>query len=163
MIVVYGGWPTRAVRVVWLLEELGLAYEVRPVDIRKRAENPEFMAINPAGFLPAIEDGAVRMVKSVAIMQYLLARYGPAGLAPSVTDETYPAYQQFMFLGEAGLAAMLNILPVATRFFAPEAERANFGAAMAERMFFNRLGLVTGRLETAPFVAADRSPPPTSR
>ncbi len=66
--------------------------------------DPEFLAINPAGFIPAIQDGDVTMVESIAIMEYLMARYGPTPLAPAPHDPTFPAYQQFLHLGEAGLA-----------------------------------------------------------
>ena len=73
----------RGFRVVWLLEEMGLPYRLRPVDLLAGVENdPEFLAINPAGFIPAIQDGDVTMVESIAIMEYLMARYGPTPLAP---------------------------------------------------------------------------------
>ncbi len=69
MITVFG--EGRGFRVVWLLEEMGLAYRLRPVDLMAGAENdPEFMAINPGGFIPAIRDGEVTMVESIAIMDY---------------------------------------------------------------------------------------------
>ena len=68
MITVWG--EGRGFRVVWLLEEMGLPYRLRPVDLLAGAENdPEFLAINPAGFIPAIQDGDVTMVESIAIME----------------------------------------------------------------------------------------------
>ncbi|HLZ84569.1 MAG TPA: hypothetical protein VKQ54_13470 [Caulobacteraceae bacterium] len=54
MITVYGGWPTRSFRVLWLLEEMGVPYALHAVDIRSRGADSEFQAINPAGFLPAL-------------------------------------------------------------------------------------------------------------
>jgi len=73
MITVFG--EGRGFRVVWLLEEMGLAYRLRPVDPLAGVENdPEFLAVNPAGFIPAIQDGEVTMVESIAIMEYLMAR-----------------------------------------------------------------------------------------
>src|SRR5580698_7004144 len=76
MITVFG--EGRGFRVVWLLEEMGLPYRLRPVDLLAGVENDiEFLAINPAGFIPAIRDGDVTMVESIAIMEYLIARYGP--------------------------------------------------------------------------------------
>jgi glutathione S-transferase/3-isopropylmalate dehydratase len=155
MITLFGGWPTRAIRVGWLLEELGLDYELRPVDIRARGADTAFMAVNPAGFLPALQDGEVTMVESVAIMEYLLARYGPKDLGPAPSDAAFPAYLQFLYLGEASLAAYLNIC-VASRFFAPEPDRDNFGARTAQQMFFGRLALVERRLAEAPYMAGER-------
>ena len=81
MITVYG--EGRGIRVVWLLEEMGLPYRLRDVDLLAGVENDTaFLAINPAGFIPAIQDGDVVMVESIAIMEYLTARYGPTPLAP---------------------------------------------------------------------------------
>jgi len=154
MITVYGGWPTRAFRVVWALEELGLPYRMRPVDLRKRQEDAEFLKVNPAGFLPVIDDDGVVMVESIAILEYLIARYDGTSLAPSAGDPCFPMYQQFLHLGEAGLSAYLNIV-VGSRFFAPETERENWGAKIAERMFFSRLALVSQRLSAAPLMAGD--------
>jgi glutathione S-transferase len=154
MIKVYGGWPTRSFRVQWLLEEMGVPYELRPVDLRRRAEDEAFMALNPAGFLPVLEDGETVMIESVAIMEYLIARHGPTSLAPGPDEAAFPAYQQFLLLGEAGLAAYLNVL-VGSRFFAPESERENWGAKFAERLFFSRLDLVTRRLAEAPHLAGE--------
>jgi glutathione S-transferase len=131
---------------------LGLEYRLRPVDLRKRMDDQEFLRVNPAGFLPAIDDDGVVMVESIAILEYLIARYDGTRLAPATSNPDFPLYQQFLHLGEAGLAAYLNIV-VASRFFAPESERENFGAKMAERMFFNRLQLVSARLASAPMMA----------
>ena len=154
MITIYGGWPTRSMRAQWLLEEMNVPYVLRPVDLRHRADDAEFMALNPSGFLPALRDGDIVMVESVAIMEYLTQRYGPTPLAPSKDDPSFTAYLQYLHLGEAGLAAFLNLV-VATRFMAPEQERDNWGARMAVQMFFNRLGLVTRRLESSPHLAGE--------
>src|ERR1700761_1135031 len=120
MITVFG--EGRGFRVVWLLEEMGLAYRLRPVDLLAGVEeDAEFLAVNPAGFIPAIQDGEVTMVESIAIMEYLMARYGPTPLAPDPKDPAFPAYQQFLHLGEAGLATPVFFIGNA-RNFAPEAD-----------------------------------------
>src|SRR5579871_3533685 len=76
MFTVYG--EGRGFRVVWLLEELGLAYRLRPVDLLRVESDPDFLAINPAGFIPVLQDGETIMVESIAILEYLLARHGPS-------------------------------------------------------------------------------------
>ncbi len=153
MITVFG--EGRGFRVVWLLEEMGLAYRLRPVDLLAGAENdPEFMAINPGGFIPAIQDGDVTMVESIAIMEYLMARHGPTPLAPDPRDGAFPAYQQFLHLGEAGLAASIYFV-VGARNFAPEGKGRNWSADQALEVFETRLRLVTRRLEHAPYMAGD--------
>ena len=59
MITVYGTPPTRALRVIWLLEEMGLDYAIRPVDFARRSEDAEFLEVSPAAALPGIRDGKV--------------------------------------------------------------------------------------------------------
>ena len=154
MITVWGGQTSRSMRVVWVLEEMGLPYRVRQVDMLAPAQDPEFLAINPANYIPAIQDGEVVMVESIAIMEYLMARYGPTPLAPAPRDPAFPAYQQFLHLGEAGLATLMKPV-VVSRFIAPEAERENWGAAWCRRSFEKRLKLVSQRLAQAPYLAGE--------
>jgi glutathione S-transferase len=154
MITLFGGWPTRSMRAQWLLEEMGVPYELRSVDLRHRRDDAEFMAINPSGFLPVLRDGETTMVESVAIMEYLIQRFGPTPLAPTKDDPAFAAYLQFLHLGEGGLAAYLNIV-VASRFMAPDEEKDNWGARMTVEMFFNRLGHVVRRLEASPHLAGE--------
>jgi glutathione S-transferase len=154
MITVFG--EGRGFRVVWLLEEMGLAYRLRPVDLLAGVENdPEFLAINPGGFIPAIQDGDVTMVESIAIMEYLMARHGPTPLAPAPRDPAFPRYQQFLHLGEAGLG-MAAYIVLGARNFAPESDRDSWSAGQALEQFETRLALVTRQLAHTPYVAGDR-------
>ena len=154
MITVFG--EGRGIRVVWLLEEMGLEYKLRDVDLLTGVESDlEFLAVNPAGFIPAIQDGEVTMVESIAIMEYLIARYGPTPLAPKPHDRAFPAYQQFLHLGEAGLAASVYFVSGA-RNLAPKAERDNWSARQALNVFETRLTLVTRQLAHAPYLAGEQ-------
>jgi glutathione S-transferase len=154
MITVFG--EGRGFRVIWLLEEMRLTYRLRPVDLLAGVENdPEFLAINPAGFIPAIKDGDVTMVESIAIMEYLIARHGPTPLAPAVGDSWLPEYQQFLHLGEAGLAASIYFVHGA-RHLAPECERDNWSARQALEVFESRRSLVQRQLARSPYLAGDR-------
>ena len=154
MITVFG--EGRGFRDVWLLEEMGLAYRLRPVDLLAGVDDDaEFLAVNPAGFIPAIQDGDVTMVESIAIMEYLMARYGPTPLAPDPHDPAFPGYQQFLHLGEAGLAASIYFV-VGARNFAPAAERRNWSAGQALEVFESRLGLVTRQLARSSYLAGER-------
>ena len=153
MITVFG--EGRGFRVVWLLEEMGLPYRLRRVDLLAGVENdPEFLAINSAGFIPAIQDGDVTMVESIAIMEYLMARHGPTPLAPTPNDSNFAAYLQFLHLGESGLAASTYYV-LNTHHRAPEAERGNWTAAYALEQFEIRLGLVTRQLTHSRYLAGD--------
>ena len=145
MITVWGGQTSRSLRVVWLLEEMGLAYRVRQVDMLSADEDAEFLAINPAVYIPVLQDGDVTLVESVAMLEYLMARYGPTPLSVKPDDPAFAAYQQFLHLGEAGLATLM-MPAIVSRFLAPEAERRNWGASWAQDAAQRRLKLVRRQL-----------------
>ena len=119
MITVYGAPPTRALRVLWMLEEMGLPYEIRKVDFATRMEDVDFISANPAGAFPAIREGEVTMMESCAILEYLGARHGPTPLTPRPEDPSWPAYMSFLHFGEASLCSPMNVT-IASRFFAPD-------------------------------------------
>jgi len=88
---------SRAANVVWMLEELGLDYELRYVDIMAGAQkDPAFLALNPMGKLPTLADGegdnAVVLTESAAIGMYLADRYGSGTLAPALDDPARATY-----------------------------------------------------------------------
>jgi glutathione S-transferase len=145
---------TRSQKVMWMLEEMGLAYEVRPVAFLEREQDAEFVGLNPAGFLPVMKDGDTVLLESAAMMEYVAARYGPTPLVPGPTDKTYPAYLQYFHFGEASLAAPLIIIPYSL-YFAPPEHRDNYGAEIARQIFRRRLPLVEQRLAEAPYMAGD--------
>jgi glutathione S-transferase len=149
MLTVYG--EGRGFRVVWLLEELGLAYRLRPVDLLAVENDRDFLAINPAGFIPALQDGETIMVESIAILEYLLARHGSGSLAVAPDDPAFAAYLQFLHLGESGLAGPMNAV-----LLAPEAERETRVTRWAQGTFKSRLGLIIRRLADCPYLAGDR-------
>lgn len=154
MITVYGAPPTRALRVCWMLEELGIRYEIRPVNFQTRFEDEAFMAVSPGGLLPAIRDGDTAFMESCAILEYLGAKYGPTPLAPPPTDRHYPAYISYLHFGEASLSAPLNVA-IASRFYAPADQKENWGAQLALDMFVRRSRALLGPLRQADYVAGE--------
>lgn len=154
MITVFGGSTSRSLRVVWLLEELGLPCRIRPVDMLSETPDAGLTAVNPAYYIPVLQDGDVTMVESIAIMEYLMARYGPTPLALKADDPGFADYQQFLHLGEAGLATLM--MPViVSGFLAPEAERHDWTARWALECVENRMKLVRRQLERAPYMAGE--------
>lgn len=89
---------TRALRAIWMLEELGADYERVLVDIRNpQAErDPGFAAASPMGKVPALEDGAVRMADSAAICLYLADLDKQRRMAPAIDDPNRGAYLYWM-------------------------------------------------------------------
>jgi glutathione S-transferase len=150
MLKIFHATGSRSLRVIWMAEEMGLDYELTPETIGR--SSPEFIAVNPARGLPAIVDGEVAMSESVAIVQYLAARYGPTPLAPAADDPVYPAYLQYLIYGEGSLSAFLNPL-VATRFLAPDDQKDNFTAGICRTLFGRRVKALSGRLSESPHLA----------
>src|SRR5690349_3893591 len=84
---VYGGNVGSSLRVHWMLKELGLAYETIRVDLRNgEHKKPEFLMVNPAGQIPAIDVDGFRLAESVAIAYYLAEKYNPTllGSTPEI-------------------------------------------------------------------------------
>lgn len=79
---------TRSTRVIWMLEETGIDYDMERVDIRAadRKDSDEFLAASPMGKVPAIADGNAVMSESAAICIYLADRYSDRNLAPAIDD-----------------------------------------------------------------------------
>ena len=84
MIVVHHLNNSRSQRVLWLLEELGLEYEIKNYqrDPKTMLAPPELRAVHPLGKSPVITDGALTVAESGAIIEYLIERYGAGRLIP---------------------------------------------------------------------------------
>jgi glutathione S-transferase len=101
MIKLYGGTRTRATIVRWYLEELGLPYEYISVDLPAgEHRKPEFLAINPMGKVPTLEDGDYKIWESGAILLYLGDKYGKT----SENTEKRSTLAQWVIFANATLA-----------------------------------------------------------
>jgi glutathione S-transferase len=154
VITVFGAPPSRAMRVIWMLEEMGLPYEVRPVAFDKRLSDREFLDASPTGAFPGIRDGDVRMMESCAILEYLGAKYGPTPLVPASSDASYPTFIAYLHFGEASLSGPLNVT-MATRFFAPEDQKDNWGSRFAIDSFVRKSAALLPPLARSPYIAGD--------
>ena len=91
---IYGIARTRAFRALWIAKELGLDYEHIPVEIGQAgARQPEYLAINPNGRLPAIDDGGFALWESLAITLYLAKKHGTGRLYPATLEGEAKAWQ----------------------------------------------------------------------
>ena len=112
---------TRAVRTVWLMNELGLDYELERFTLGEKAmRSPEYLAVNPNGRVPTLDDGEVRMSESTAIAQYLVARYGDGSLARSPESPEFPAYLQWLHYAEGMIMPPINAYVVETILLPPD-------------------------------------------
>ena len=89
-------------RVVWLMEELGLPYDLKWYDRGEDFLAPaEYRALHPAGTAPIIEDGDLVLAESTAIVEYISQRYGEGKLSVPVDDANYPHYLYWMQFNNA--------------------------------------------------------------
>jgi glutathione S-transferase len=99
MIKLYGQAPTRALRVHWLLNALGLEYQEIPINMMAgEHRKPEFLKVNPAGKVPVLVDGDTVLTESSAIQLYLAEKFPQAGLIPKSLKERAEMYQWIFFL-----------------------------------------------------------------
>jgi len=91
---IYGIARTRAFRALWIAEELGLDYEHLPIEIGDAgARSPQFLAANPNGRLPFIDDDGFVLYESLAITLYLAKKHSAGKLYPGSLEAEAKAWQ----------------------------------------------------------------------
>jgi glutathione S-transferase len=104
---------SRSQRILWLLEELDVPYEIvfHSRDPKTRLAPPELTAVHPLGKSPVIVDGDLTIIESGAIIDYVIRRHGEGRLAPDPASADYDRYQQWLHYaeGSAMLPLMLNM------------------------------------------------------
>lgn len=95
---------TRSSRPRWLLEELGVPYELVPLDLTAESfPGEEYLKIHPLGVVPALEDNGTVIFESVAICAYLADKYPEKRLAPRPGTAERGKYYQWLFFATATL------------------------------------------------------------
>ncbi len=145
----------RSFRPLWMLEELGLPYELILHDFPPRLHDEAFLAINPLGTVPAFLDGEVCMTESAAICQYLAARHPEAGLDVTCQDPAYGDYLNFLHFGEATLTFPQTLVLRYGQFEPPE-RRLPQVVEDYSRWFLSRLRTLEPRLATRRWLCAER-------
>jgi glutathione S-transferase len=101
-ITLYHSPASRAFTAYWMLEEIGVAFDVKTVDIRKgEQKDPAYLKLNPAGKVPTLTDGDVVVSENPAIAIYLADRYSYGTLAPKIEDPDRGAYLKWMVYATA--------------------------------------------------------------
>ena len=110
MITVHHLNDSRSQRVLWLLEELGVPYDIKHYarDAVTRLAPPALLAVHPLGKSPVIEDGGQTVIESGAIIDYLIRRHGAGRLCPAAGTAEFEAYQQWLHYAEG--SAMLPLM-----------------------------------------------------
>lgn len=115
---------SRSFRILWLMEELGLDYEVQPYRLGDGStRQPEFLALSPAGRVPALEIDGQAIFESGAILQYLLERHPEAPLAPLPGTPERARFLEWLHFSETQ-AALLEQLNIQHIFLRPAEARS---------------------------------------
>lgn len=155
---IYGIAASRAIRALWMAEELGIPYEHVPIHYRDDPDgplgknNPDFRRANPLGRVPAIDDDGFALWESMAINLYL-ARKHDKGFWPATVEGEGLAYQWSFF-------AVTEIDPgvgewASHSFVLPEDKREPARAAAALERLQRPLEVVDAALAKRPFLAGD--------
>ena len=118
MIKLFHAKGSRSVRIIWLFEELGMDYQLDTVERGK--PNKAFGEASIFAKIPAIQDGDITLTESVAIIQYILQKYGGGDLQPSVDSDDYAMYLLWLNFGESTLIQPIVEILVNTMFRSEE-------------------------------------------
>lgn len=150
MLVVHHLNDSRSQRILWLLEELALPYEIKfyKRDAATRLAPPELKAVHPLGKSPVLSDDGQTIIESGAIVDYVIRRHGQGRLQPAQTSRDYDAYQQWLHYAEGS-----GMLPLLLKLYVSRLGEA--GAPLWPRIeseLANHLGYVDRSLAGRPWL-----------
>ena len=165
MIIVHHLNNSRSQRVLWLLEELGLPYEIKHYQRNRKTmlAPPELRAVHPLGKSPVITDGDLTLAESGAIVEYLAETYGDGKLTPKPGTPAFRRYRYWMHYAEGSLMPPLLLKLVFDQverapmpfFVKPIAKgiSAKVNAAFISPQITTHLDFVEGELRDSPWFA----------
>src|ERR1043166_7902877 len=160
MITLYHCHAARSFRPLWILEELGVPYELKMLPFPPRVFAKDYLAINPLGTIPYMIDDETRMTESSGICHYLGTRYGPTPLIVVPDEPDYGTFLNWMYFSDAMLTFPQTLVLRYTQL-EPEERRNPQVATDYAKWFLGRLRAVeaaTANAETlctVRFTAAD--------
>lgn len=155
MITLYHCVSARSFRPLWMLEELGVPYELVMLPFPPRAAARAYLEVNPLGTVPLLVDGATRMTESAAICQYLCAISAPTPMQVGPDEPDLGAYLNYLHFGEATLTFPQTLVLRYTRF-EPQERRQPSVAEDYARWFLARLRTLEPVLAGQPYLCAGR-------
>ena len=148
---------SRAGRIVWLLEELELPYELNRMDFHpKDLKSDEHRARHPLGRVPVLDDDDLSIYESGAIVEYVLERHKNGGLKPTVDAAQYPSYLQWFHYCEGMVMPPVNTIVVQTVLLPPE-RRDETALAQAQKLLTRSLAPVDEALAGKEYLIGDFS------
>jgi glutathione S-transferase len=155
MITLYHCVSARSFRPLWMMEELGLPYELIVLPFPPRVSARSYLDINPLGTVPLMIDGDTRITESAAICQYLCALRAPTPLQVEPGEKGYGAYLNYLHFGEATLTFPQTLVLRYSRF-EPEHRRQPAVAEDYAKWFLARLRTLEPVLANDAFLCAGR-------
>ena len=155
MITLYHCDGARSFRPLWMLEELGLAYELKMLPFPPRVLARDYLALNPLGTIPLMIDGDVKMTESSGICHYLGAKFGPTPLMVGPDEPAYGAFLNWMYFSDATLT-FPQTLVLRYSQLEPEERRVPQVATDYAKWFLGRLRAVEAATATAETLCAGR-------
>ena len=148
---------SRASRTLWLLEELGLEYELNRMDFHpKDLKSEEHRARHPLGRIPVLEDGETSIFESGAIAEYILERHKNGGLKPASDDPNFPEYLQWFHYCEGMVMPPMNQIVVQTILLPPDRRDENV-LLQAQKLLSKSLAPVNEALVGKDYLVGDFS------
>ena len=152
-LVLHGVSSSRAIRCLWMLEELGLAFQHVAVDFRGATRSREFLALNPNGRIPVLEDEGLVLCESLAINLHLARRAGGPLSAHGAAEEARCLMWSFWAANEIERDCVAILLH---REALPPERRKLDAARQAESRLRAPLAVLEARLQSQGFLAAAR-------
>jgi glutathione S-transferase len=156
MITVHHARRARSVRLIWVLEELGVPYEAVPLEFNQGSlRSTEYVKLHPLGQVPVLIDGDITMIESGAIVEYLLQRYanGRLQLPASASWAERAEYLQWFHFGEATLAKQLS--EIVRNRFGHEPERVPAALEIGRRRFHEALLVIEHALAGRNYICGE--------
>ena len=148
---------SRAGRIVWLLEELELPYDINKMAFHpKDLKSDEHRARHPLGRVPVLDDGDIRIYESGAIVEYVIERHKNGGLKPAVDDVLYPEFLQWFHYCEGMVMPPVNTIVVQTVLLPPD-RRDETALGQAQRLLSKALAPVDEALAGRDYLIGDFS------
>lgn len=155
MMKLYGTPPTRALRVIWLLNELGLEYEILSVDVLQgENQKQDFLTLNPAAKVPVLVDGSLVVTESAAIQLYLADKNPQAGFIPETVEDRAQMYRWIFFLVTEIEQPLWRI--ARHTFLYPEEKRLPQDVDLARQECVEMVAVLERHMEEREFMVADR-------
>lgn len=153
MIKLYHCAYARSFRALWMLEEMGLDYDLVNMEFPPRFNYPDYLEINPLGTVPAFFDDNQLMTESSAIVHYLGEKHGPSSLIRQPSDLDYADYLDWVFRSDATLTFPLAIV-LRYSIIERDAEK-RWPAEDYQKWFFARMRIVNTALEKHNYLMGD--------